>query len=55
MRGTVLAVLAFALMHVPAARADIYFGDHSDGTAIERANDDGSGVDPTFITGANGP
>ncbi|HEY7621978.1 MAG TPA: hypothetical protein VH834_19565 [Solirubrobacteraceae bacterium] len=55
MRGTVLAVLAFALAHVPAAQAEIYFGDHIDGTAIERANDDGSGVDATFISGANGP
>ncbi|HKE79511.1 MAG TPA: hypothetical protein VKB54_09395 [Solirubrobacteraceae bacterium] len=55
MKKAVLAGLVLVLFNAAAARADIYFGDHSDGTAIGRANDDGSAVNLAFITGASSP
>jgi hypothetical protein len=57
MRAT-LAFLAVALtasfLCAPSAQAFIYWADTQHGT-IGRANNDGSGVDDSFITGASAP
>jgi len=49
------ALLAASLAFAPRAEAFVYWAGGENTTTIGRANNDGSGVDNSFITGANEP